>query len=94
MNVLERNAWFGPLDKIFVPKWEWREIPELGMETSICGAGGKAGFSTPLEMTNGRNDRGIECPSQAVATLHDDIDSRGNPSLSPGNGSAILFNSG
>jgi hypothetical protein len=35
MNVLERNAWFGPLDKIFVPKWEWREIPELGIDEDV-----------------------------------------------------------
>ena len=35
MNALERNGWFGPLDKIFVPKREWREIPELGMETAL-----------------------------------------------------------
>jgi hypothetical protein len=39
MNALERNGWFGPLDKIFVPKRERREIPELGIENSFGGRG-------------------------------------------------------
>jgi hypothetical protein len=32
MSGLERNRWFDPLDKISVPKWEWREELTLGME--------------------------------------------------------------
>jgi hypothetical protein len=30
MNGLERNAWFRPLDKISVPKWEWQEKTQIG----------------------------------------------------------------
>jgi hypothetical protein len=30
MNGLERNGWSGPLDKIFVPKWEERGKSKLG----------------------------------------------------------------
>ena len=58
MNGLAGNGWFGPLDKIFVPKWKWQEKAQTGNWT----------------------------------TVHDVIDSSGNPS--PGSGSAILVNSG
>jgi hypothetical protein len=54
MSGLGRNRWFDPLDKNSVPKWEWREIPELGMEASFGGAGGKAGFSTPQDHPHSR----------------------------------------
>jgi hypothetical protein len=35
MNDLKGKAWFRPLDKIFVPKWEWKEKLRLRMTQGI-----------------------------------------------------------
>src|ERR1700733_4326481 len=74
MNGLERKAWFRPLDKIFVPKWEERGKSKLGT------AAGLAEWASAL--------------LKRLAIFQDDIDSRGNPSLSSEIGSAMLFSSG